>query len=153
VGGIADLVIISDRPAEVEDRAVPGHSKGDLTLDTGGRTAVGKLVERSTRFVLFLHLGGGRSAVAVDAAIREAMATRPRELMRSVAWDLLKLSCSISLRAVGMLELLNLQTAASQTHSRQPKIFPQAMTIKATPARGLLRDSELEVDCRPDALT
>jgi hypothetical protein len=79
--------MISDRPAEVEDRAVLGHWEGDLILGAGGRTAVDTLVERSTRFVLLLHLSGGRSADAVEVAMRDAIATLSRELMRSVTWD------------------------------------------------------------------
>lgn len=86
-GKMQDMVMISDRSAEVEDRAVPGHWEGDLILGAGGRSAVGTLVERSTRFVLLLHLGGDRSAVVVEAAMRDAIATLPRELMRSVTWD------------------------------------------------------------------
>ena len=64
-----------------------GHWEGNLILGAGGRSAVGTLVERSTRFVLHLHLGGDRSAVVVEAAMRDAIATLPRELMRSVTWD------------------------------------------------------------------
>lgn len=82
-----DMVMIRDRPAEVEDRAVPGRWEGDLILGAGGRSAVGTLVERSTRFVLLLHLGGDRGAVVVEAAMRDASKTLPRELMRSVMWD------------------------------------------------------------------
>jgi IS30 family transposase len=85
-GTMQDMVMISDRPAEVEDRPVPGHWEGDLILGAGGRSAVGTLVERSTRFA---HGGFDydRSAVVVEAAMRDAIATLPRELMRSVTWD------------------------------------------------------------------
>jgi IS30 family transposase len=86
-GQIRDMVMISERPAEVEDRAVPGHWEGDLIIGANGRSAVGTLVERSTRFVLLLHLGKDRSALAVESAMRKAIATLPGELVRSVTWD------------------------------------------------------------------
>ena len=86
-GRIPGMVNISDRPAEVADRAVPGHWEGDLILGEGGRSAVGTLVERTTRLVLLLHLEGGRSAVNVEAAMRKAIAALPAELRRSITWD------------------------------------------------------------------
>lgn len=86
-GRIPGMVNISERPADVEDRAVPGHWEGDLILGEGGRSAIGTLVERSTRLVLLLHLDGDRSAVTVEKAMRKAIATLPAELRRSVTWD------------------------------------------------------------------
>jgi len=86
-GRLPDMVMLSERPAEAEDRAVPGHWEGDLILGENGRSAVGTLVERSSRFVLLLHLFGDRSADAVDAAMRKAVATLPDELCRSITWD------------------------------------------------------------------
>ena len=86
-GKIPDMVMISERPAEVEDRAVPGHWEGDLIVGTKNQSAVGTLVERSTRLVLLLHLGKDHTAPAVEAAMRKAIATLPSELMRSITWD------------------------------------------------------------------
>jgi len=71
----------------VEDRAVPGHWEGDLILGANSRSAVGTLVERTSRLVLLLHMNGDRSAVAVDTAMRKAIATLPNELKKSITWD------------------------------------------------------------------
>ena len=84
---IRDMVMIADRPAEVEDRAVPGHWEGDLIIGARGASAVGTLVERSTRFVLLLHLPNGHGAIEVESAMRKAITTLPRELVRSITWD------------------------------------------------------------------
>jgi IS30 family transposase len=86
-GRLPGMVNISARPAEAEDRAVPGHWEGDIILGEGGRSAVGTLVERTTRLVLLLHLEHGRSADSVDAAMRKAITTLPAELRRSITWD------------------------------------------------------------------
>ena len=86
-GRLPGMVMISERPAEADDRAVPGHWEGDLILGSNGRSAVGTLVERTTRLALLLHLDGDRSANAVEAAMRKAIATLPDELRRSITWD------------------------------------------------------------------
>jgi IS30 family transposase len=85
-GRIAGMVNISQRPAEADDRAVPGHWEGDLIIGTRS-SAIGTLVERSTRFVLLLHLPRGHDAAAVADAMTEAMGTLPAQLRRSLAWD------------------------------------------------------------------
>ena len=83
-----NMVMISERPAEVEDRAVPGHWEGDLVLgSTVSNTAVGTLVERTTRFVMLLHLPHGRSAEAVRDAIAAKITTLPASVRRSLTWD------------------------------------------------------------------
>jgi IS30 family transposase len=81
------MVMIGERPAEAADRAVPGHWEGDLIIGSHGRSAVGTLVERSTRFVLLLHLPAGHGAVQVQDAMRTAIGTLPATLARSVTWD------------------------------------------------------------------
>jgi IS30 family transposase len=86
-GKIPGKVMISERPAEAADRAVPGHWEGDLIIGKGNKTAVGTLVERSTRFVLLLHLPAGYTAERVEAAVRAAIGTLPAALARSVTWD------------------------------------------------------------------
>jgi len=86
-GQLPNMVMISERPAEVADRAVPGHWEGDTILGKGGRSAVGTLVERTTRYVLLLHLGGSRSADAVESAMRVAIQALPEHLRRTITWD------------------------------------------------------------------
>jgi IS30 family transposase len=85
MGMIANMVLISERPAEVDDRAVPGHWEGDLIYGSR-KTCIGTLVERSTRYVILLKL---RKNTAEE--VRSAMSTRivalPAELRRSVTWD------------------------------------------------------------------
>ena len=86
-GRIPGMVMISERPAEVEDRAVPGHWEGDLILGKNSKSAVGTLVERATRYVMLLHLPDGRDSASVDAAMRRAIGTLPKELFRTLTWD------------------------------------------------------------------
>ena len=87
-GRIKDMVNISERPAEVADRAVPGHWEGDLIKgSTASNTAIGTLVERATGFVILLHLPHGHTALAVQEAMGEAMAELPETLRRTLTWD------------------------------------------------------------------
>ena len=84
---IADMVLISERPAEVEDRAVPGHWEGDLLAGAFNRSAIGTLVERRSRFVLLVALPDGHSAPAVREAIAAKIVALPADLRRSLTWD------------------------------------------------------------------
>jgi IS30 family transposase len=84
---IRDMVNISQRPAEVEDRAVPGHWEGDLILGAAGKSAIGTLVERATRFVMLLHLPDDHGALAVQEAIVAKMAQLPAILRKTLTWD------------------------------------------------------------------
>src|SRR3954462_14597091 len=77
---------ISQRPAEVEDRAVPGHWEGDLVMGTAGGVAVGPLVERATRFTILLHLPGRHDAESVAAAMIREMSQLPEHLRLSLTW-------------------------------------------------------------------
>jgi IS30 family transposase len=99
---VTDQILISERPAEAEDRAVPGHWEGDLILGLGS-SGIGTLVERSSRFTMLLYLPpmpgydrprvkngpalAGHGAEAVRDAIAGAITTLPEQLRRSLTWD------------------------------------------------------------------
>jgi IS30 family transposase len=81
---VDEMIMISDRPAEVEGRAVPGHWEGDLIMGEGNRSAIGTLVERTTRYTMLLHLPGGHDAEQVRDALVATISTLPEHLRRSL---------------------------------------------------------------------
>jgi len=87
-GRIPNMVNISERPPEVADRAVPGHWEGDLILGSAASgSAIGTLVERTTRFVMLLHLPDDHGALALQEAIVAKMAQLPVILRKTLTWD------------------------------------------------------------------
>jgi len=86
-GRIPNMVLISERPPEVADRAVPGHWEGDLIMGAEGKSAIGTLVERMTRFVMLLHLPDDHGALALQEAMVAKMAVLPAILRKTLTWD------------------------------------------------------------------
>jgi IS30 family transposase len=86
-GQIKGMIVISERPAEVDDRAVPGHWEGDLLMGAGNRSAIVTLVERHTRYVLLARIGTDKTSPAVCEAIADKILDLPRHLARSLTWD------------------------------------------------------------------
>ena len=86
-GRIEGMVLISERPAEADDRAVPGHWEGDLIDGRAGKSHIGTLVERTTRYTMLVPLPDGKSAAAFAAAVTPVIAGLPASLRRSLTWD------------------------------------------------------------------
>lgn len=86
-GNIRDLVPISERPAEADDRAVPGHWEGDLMIGKAGLTAIATLVERQSRYAMLVRLPEGRTAESVRVALTETILRLPESLRRTLTWD------------------------------------------------------------------
>src|SRR3974390_3073529 len=86
MGKIRDMVMITERPAEATDRAVPGHWEGYLIMGRGF-TSVGTLVERKTRDLMLIRLSKGHGAEAFRDALTKRIVTLPAQLRRSITWD------------------------------------------------------------------
>jgi IS30 family transposase len=99
-GKIRDMVMISERPAEVEDRAVPGHWEGDPIIGTS-KSAIGTLVERHSRYVMLFLLPDDSTAESVRIALTNTVEKLPEHLWKSLTWDQgtemtrLRSSCSV----------------------------------------------------------
>jgi IS30 family transposase len=86
-GGLVAMTMIDQRPASIEDRDEAGHWEGDLIMGAGNRSAIGTLVERTTRKLVLIHVGQDRSADALRAALITVFGTLPASLRRSLTWD------------------------------------------------------------------
>jgi IS30 family transposase len=80
------MVMISERPAEIEDRAVPGHWEGDLIMGKG-KSAIGTLVERQSRYVMLFPVPKGNRAEDVRVALTDTIKKLPDHLWQSLTWD------------------------------------------------------------------
>jgi transposase, IS30 family len=86
-GKIKDMVNISDRPAEADDRAVPGFWEGDLIIGKGNKSQIATLVERTTRFVMLVRIPYDRTAERVSRLLARKMEELPEFMRNSVTWD------------------------------------------------------------------
>ena len=126
----AEAFTISQRPAEVADRAVPGHWEGDLIMGAGNGSAVGTLVERATRFTILLHLPGRHDAESVAEAMIREMGKLPEHLRRSITWDRgseLADYAEIQLALEGTGVLLRPPLALAARHQREHQPAAEAL--------------------------
>jgi transposase, IS30 family len=86
-GGLTAMTMIDQRPAVIENRREAGHWEGDLVMGAGNRSAIGTLVERTTRKLMLIHLGQDRSADALRDALITVFGRLPDTLRRSLTWD------------------------------------------------------------------
>ena len=84
---IPNMINISERPAQADDRAVPGHWEGDLIIGKANLTAIGTLVERTTGYTMLVHLPDGYKAEQVRDALAAKIQTLPAQLRASLTWD------------------------------------------------------------------
>ena len=86
-GKIADMLSIEERPKDVETRPIPGHWEGDLIMGKHKRTALGTLVERTTRYTILVPLGKNKDAMSVRKAYAGALGTMPKEIAKTLTYD------------------------------------------------------------------
>jgi IS30 family transposase len=153
---IKDMVLISDRPPEAADRAVPGHWEGDLIMGAGNTSAIGTLVERTTRFVMLLHLPGDHRAETVAQAMVTAMADLPDFLRRTLTWDQgIELANHAQIAAVTGLEIYFCDPASpwqrgtnENTNGLLRQYFPKSTDLSFW-GPGYLEQVAIEMNNRP----
>ena len=121
------MAMISERPPEIEDRAVPGHWEGDLITGSRNKSAIGTLVERTTRFTILLHLPDGHDAEHVQQAIIDKMQHLPKLLRNSLTWDQ---GAELALhKRIGA----SLDMAVSVNYASDIELHRQILVVVATP--------------------
>ena len=145
-GKIRDMVMISERPAEVEDRAVPGHWEGDLIIGTG-KSAIGTLVERQTRYVMLFRVPKGNKAEDVRVALTDTIRKLPEHLWQSLTWDqgtemaqhANSLSIPVSRSTSVIQRARGSEDPNENTNGLLRQYFPKEPTSPNTPKTNLIR--------------